>query len=264
MGNLVEYIKELKELGFSNEEIMEIVRKEESKSSKLAKKSSKKERTHETVVSEEKKTTGMSFVEPFRMDRNNNEVEKIYHAVKTARDRLYIIVSVYMAYRVSDTLTLTFGQLRNDVVKILEQKTKNTRKKPTAREMAVNTRVKQELETFKSCLDSEYCFPSPQNKNKPITRQQAHNIVCDAAEKIGLIKRAKPVNGQRKGNIISTKRYGTHSLRKAFGYYLHTTGTSLATIQMLYGHSSLEVTRAYLGIDGIQLNDVAKNIDFGF
>lgn len=245
MSLTFEQIQELFNKGFTPEQITALTHTKMAKAKKEKKQS-------------EGKTDGMHYVEPFRMDRNNNEVEKVYKAMKNDRDKLYVIVSVYMAYRVSDIRLLTFGQLRDEFVKVTEKKTKNERT------IEVHKRIKKELEKFNDRPDHEYAFQSRQGSNQPMSRQQAHNIISDASEKIGLIKRTKPVGNQRKGNIVSLKRYGTHSLRKAFGYSLWKNGENITTIMEMYGHSSPKITRAYLGIDQEAKNEVSRRLDFGF
>ena len=76
----------------------------------------------------------------------------------------------------------------------------------------------------------DYIFKSREGDNKPITRQQALNILKDAAEAIGV-----------------EENVGTHTLRKTWGYHAWKNGYNPALIMETY-HSNLSVTKRYLGI----------------
>jgi integrase len=229
--------------GFSHEQIATMIAGENKELVKPKKK--KKE-----VV--EKKRDGMKYVTPFKM----KEVVDIYNALESNRDRLYVIISVHTAYRVSDIVQLKFKDVRKQSIVLIEGKTKNKRI------VEVHDRIKEELEKFANCDDNDYCFPSRQG-NGHITRQTAHNIVVNAAEKIGLISRTEAKNERRQGNIDSELRYGTHSLRKAFGRFLWENGYDITIIMEHYGHSTPNITRTYLGIDQEDKNKVTRLINYG-
>jgi integrase len=231
--------------GFTHEQIVAMTIAGEGKKEK------KKKKVEEI---KEKKTEGMKFVTPFKM----SEVVEMYNALESDRDRLYVIISVHTAYRVSDIVKLKFKDIRKNMIVLIEEKTKKQRS------VEVHERVKQELLKFKNFKDEDFCFPSRQG-NGHITRQTAHNIIVDAAQKIGLITReeeAVDFTGRRT-KINSELRYGTHSLRKAFGRYLWETGHDITIIMEHYGHSSPSITRVYLGIDQDDKNKITRLINYG-
>jgi len=77
------------------------------------------------------------------------------------------------------------------------------------------------------------------------TRAQAHRIIRTAGEAVCL-----------PGQI------SCHSLRKTFGYHAWKTGVSPAVIMVIYNHSSLHITRRYLGISQDDLDTVYMGLGF--
>lgn len=67
--------------------------------------------------------------------------------------------------------------------------------------------------------------------DKPLSRISAYLIIHNAAEAIGL------------------QNIGCHSLRKTFGYHAWKNGVHLALIMSIYNHSSIHITKRYLGIE---------------
>lgn len=92
-------------------------------------------------------------------------------------------------------------------------------------------------------FDNDFLFRSRNGKNKPLTRETVHKMIKEWT---------KPLKGN----------YGTHTLRKTFGYIQRTKyGVSFEVLCKRFGHSSPSVTMRYLGIDdrevkGILLNEI--------
>jgi integrase len=91
--------------------------------------------------------------------------------------------------------------------------------------------------------DEDYLFQSRNGNNKPLTRETVNKMIKEWTKSF-------------KGN------YGTHTLRKTFGYIQRTKyGVSFEVLCKRYGHSSPAITMRYLGIDdrevkGILLNEI--------
>jgi len=91
--------------------------------------------------------------------------------------------------------------------------------------------------------DEEFLFKSRKGANKPITVSNGNLLVK---------KWTKAINLQ--GN------YGTHSLRKTFGYIQRTKfGVGFEVLAKRFNHSSPAVTMRYLGIEDKEVNRILLN-----
>lgn len=147
---------------------------------------------------------------------------------QNVRDYVLFMFGIYTGLRISDILKLRVRDVKEkDAVYMREIKTGKEKR------FAINDELKPVIVDFiKGRRDFEYLFKSPNFPNKPISRQQAYNILNAAAGAVGI-----------KDNI------GTHTLRKTFGYHMHQQGVSLATLKEIFNHSSEAVTARYIGIN---------------
>ncbi|MEL7564966.1 MAG: site-specific integrase [Dehalobacterium sp.] len=187
----------------------------------------------------------MKAVEPIRDPKKINAMKK-YLKGKNLRDYVMFTLGVNIALRISDLLELTWGDvLEGKNFKNINLKEGKTQK---IRNIKLNQASQKTLEELLVSLDTydmdDYIFRSREGDNKPITRQQALNILKDAAEAIGI-----------KENI------GTHTLRKTWGYHAWKIGYNPALIMETLNHSNLNVTKRYLGIRQDEINDLYDNLN---
>jgi len=179
----------------------------------------------------------MNKVEPIR---NPADIQAMKEAL-AGRNRLMFIMGVSFGLRITDLLTLKLGDLRGkDFFMIGEEKTKKKRK------ITLSEAVKEEIAQLDGS-DNDYVFRSRQGGNKPISRVQAYRILNDAAKRAGILEKV--------GSI------GCHSLRKTFGYQLHSKGIDITRIMAIFGHSSPEITLAYIGITDEEISDAYLMIE---
>jgi len=89
--------------------------------------------------------------------------------------------------------------------------------------------------------DEEYLFKSRNGNNKPLARETVNKMIKEWTKSF-------------KGN------YGTHTLRKTFGYIQRTKyGVSFEVLCKRFGHSSPSITMRYLGIDDKEVNGILLN-----
>ena len=165
------------------------------------------------------------------------------------RDNMLFILGINFGLRVSDLRELKFAHLLNtdltfkDSFPIIEQKTKNTRKKKVNRYVTINSAVMDAAELYlehHSKNLNDYLFVGEnsnrsKNLDTPLTRRCIYNIITNIGKELNL-----------------TEKLGTHSLRRTFGYHqMAMSGFSndkLLLLQEMFGHSSSTITLRYIGL----------------
>ncbi len=189
----------------------------------------------------------MATVEPIR-DPKKIDAMKSYLKGEDIRDYAMFTVGVNVALRISDLLALTWGDVLDEngkkfkTIKIKEGKTQ--KKRDIKLNKAAQKALKELLETLDTYNMYDFIFKSREGENKPITRQQALNVLKDAAEAVGV-----------------EENVGTHTLRKTWGYYAWRNGFNPALIMETLNHSNLSMTKRYLGITQDEINNLYDNLN---
>ena len=167
-----------------------------------------------------------------------NKAKELLKDDKTKVMGLYIIVSINTGLRIGDVIQLQWEQLRLDSFKITEQK--------TGKDKVVRNNDK--ISSAVSLFDNTRGIVFKSQKGSIYSRQQ-------------LNRKLKSVFGRqvKSGNNISS-----HSLRKTFGrrYWDNNdcSDKSLTMLSEVFNHTSVKVTRTYLGIRQEELNDVYMSL----
>ena len=153
------------------------------------------------------------------------------------RDSLLIAAGCYLGLRVSDLLRLRWSDLIADDFSIVEAKTGKTRKlrvNPALQRVAVSCR-----KSLGRPLEESFIFVA-EGKDTPISRQAVDLM----------LKQVK-----FRYHIKSAKVFSSHSLRKTFGrrVWLQECDKgrgeqALVLLGDVFGHSSIAITKRYLGI----------------
>lgn len=153
---------------------------------------------------------------------------------------MLFLFGIYSGLRISDILKLRVRDVKGkDKIIMKEMKTKKDRR------FQINKKLKKELDNYiKEKKDYEFLFKSRKGCNKPITRQQAWQILKEAGEKFGI------------------ESIGTHTLRKTFGYHLYMQTKNIALVQKILNHSSPEITMVYIGITQDAMDKAINNLNF--
>ncbi|RDY30303.1 site-specific integrase [Lachnotalea glycerini] len=181
----------------------------------------------------------MNTVEPIRDMGTVLDIAD-YLKLRKTRDYVMFMFGVYSGLRISDILMFRVRDVRNkDFISIREKKTGNEKKFP------INKDLKEILNTYIAPKkDFEYLFKTPNQPNKPITRQQAYNILSNAANQFGI------------------EAVGTHTLRKTFGYHMYKQTNDAALLMDIFGHSDINYTLRYIGINQDCKNKAYNGLSF--
>jgi integrase len=181
-------------------------------------------------------------VDPIRADKDIKKVKRLLK--DNTRDLLLFTMGINNGLRISDLLKLKVGDVRDikpgQTLKVKE--TKTGKMNVLMINKSVHKVLKQYLEEVKPS-DENYLFQSRNGKNKPLARETVNKMIKEWTKSL-------------KGN------YGTHTLRKTFGYIQRTKyGVSFEVLCKRFGHSSPAITMRYLGVDdkevaGILLHEI--------
>ena len=181
-------------------------------------------------------------VDPIRADK---DIKKVKLLLKdNTRDLLLFTMGINNGLRISDLLKLKVGDVKDikpgQTLKVKE--TKTGKMNILMINKSVHKVLKQYLEDVQPSIEN-YLFQSRNGNNKPLARETVNKMIKEWT---------KPLKGN----------YGTHTLRKTFGYIQRTKyGVSFEVLCKRFSHSSPAITMRYLGIDdkevaGILLHEI--------
>lgn len=181
-------------------------------------------------------------VEPIRDLKDIESIKKILSS-KT-RDLLLFTMGINNGLRCGDLLRIRVSNVSHlkpgDTLKIREQKT--GKENVLMINKSTHRILKIYLDEMKPDQD-DYLFKSRKAHNQPLSVGTVNGMMKSWVRSINL-----------KGN------YGTHSLRKTFGYIQRKKfGVSWEVLCKRFNHSSQSVTLRYLGIEDREVNGILMN-----
>ena len=190
-----------------------------------------------------KKHKKSNVTQPIRDKKQVHALLNYYLQQGNYRNHTLITMGIYTALRISDLLRLTWGDVYDfnnkrirSIINVVESKTKKS--KVIALHKNCVIALTRCLHTERPTSRKHPVFENKQS-GKPISRIQAYRIIRAASEAVDL-------------DIPAS----CHSLRKTFGYHAWKDGVSPVVIMEIYNHSSLAVTRRYLGVTQDDKNEV--------
>jgi len=180
-------------------------------------------------------------VEPIKNLKDINAIKKLVN--ESPRNYLLFVMGINNGLRAGDLLKLKVKDVRylkpGQTITIRESKTGKLNI------LMVNKSVHKAIQNYIEQLkpdDDDYLFASYKTK-KPIKVQSLNNLIKLWTKSINI-----------KGN------YGSHSLRKTFGYVQRTEyKVGFEILAKRFNHSSPAITMRYLGLSNEEVNHVLMN-----
>jgi integrase len=194
----------------------------------------------------------MNFVEPIRDRKKIAQIKNLLRGQRRYRDLLLFVVGINSALRISDLLTLRIGHFIDNQGRIKHRFQIHEQKRGKRHEVVINNSIRESLieylEAYQGVSDNpdHFIFFNTKSNNYtgPIKRGRAWKLITSICQEVGL-----------RGN------FGTHSLRKTWGYHARLQGVDLALIMHKLNHSSISTTKRYLGITDDELQEVLHRLN---
>jgi len=194
----------------------------------------------------------MNFVEPIRDRKKIAQIKNLLRGQKRFRDLLLFVVGINAALRVSDLLQLRINHFLDEQGRIKRRFWIKERKRGKRQEVVINTSIREALDEYLVAYpdigddkDNFVFFNSKaKDYSQPIKRGQAWKSITSICLDVSL-----------SGN------FGTHSLRKTWGYHARMQGVDLDLIMHKLNHESIAYTKRYLGITDDELQAVAQRLN---
>ncbi len=195
---------------------------------------------------------GMNFVEPIRDRKRIAQIKNLLRGQGRFRDLLLFVVGVNTALRISDVLRLRIGDFLDEQQRIKRRFWIREQKRGKRHEVVINESVREVFAEYLAAYPNiarapgHFIFFNAKTHDymQPIKRGQAWKFIRAICREVGL-----------PGN------YGTHSLRKTWGYHARQQGVDLALIMHKLNHASLVYTKRYLGITDAELEAVIQRLN---
>ena len=177
-----------------------------------------------------------------------NRLVDSLHADQEYMWELYCRISFCTALRASDVLTLCWEDvLERDYLDLKEIKTGKSRR------ITFNSTVSQKITELYTLLgepDKKGSLFLNQNSNKPYTLVHINRLLKQFKVKYRL-----PI-----------KAFSTHTFRKTFGRYVYESNgksaESLILLNSIFRHSSIDITKVYIGLRQAEIDKVFNSIKF--
>jgi len=181
-------------------------------------------------------------VEPIRKLEHIELIKKVISNDK--RNLLLFTLGINNGLRAGDILQLKVKDVRHlksgEIFSLIEQKTK---KKNI---LMINKSVYKALHSYlddRKPDDNDYLFKSKKGDNQPLSVSSVNGMIKGWCKSIGL-----------KGN------YGTHSMRKTWGYIQRTKfGVGFEVISKRFNHSSPTITMRYICVENREVSNILMN-----
>ena len=174
-----------------------------------------------------------------KRDKSKKESHNYY---RWYRNYVMIVLGTNVGARIETLLQLTPKHIEGGYAKIKEFKTNKTQK------FKINKDVLKIINDYiddNYITEHEYLFKTYRNTQKPLTRQQAYNVIEELSKEVGI-----------KYSV------GCHSLRKSFGRFIYDKKHDIYVVQRLLGHSSAKITEQYICVKDETIEQIREDSCF--
>ncbi|HEX3053058.1 MAG TPA: tyrosine-type recombinase/integrase [Aggregatilineaceae bacterium] len=194
----------------------------------------------------------MDFVEPIRDKKKIAQIKNLLRGQDRYRDLLLFVVGINTALRVSDLLQLRIGDFIDEHGQVVDRFWMREEKRGKRQEVVINESIQEALEQYRVVypeveknLDNFVFFNTRTGEyGKAIKRGWVWKFISTICQEVGL-----------RGN------FGTHSLRKTWGYHARMNGVDLTLIMHKLNHNDLSYTKRYLGITDEEMGEVMRRLN---
>jgi integrase len=194
----------------------------------------------------------MNFVEPIRDRKKIAQIKNQLRGQCRFRDLLLFVVGINTALRISDLLTLRIGHFIDEQKRVRQRFWIHEQKRGKRHEVVLNNSIQEAFEEYLAAypgVDQDpdhfiFFNTKANNFSESIKRGQAWKSITAICREVGV-----------RGN------FGTHSLRKTWGYHARMQGVDLALIMHKLNHESIAYTKRYLGITDDELQAVSQRLN---
>jgi integrase len=194
----------------------------------------------------------VNYVEPIRDRKQIAHIKTLLKGQGRYRDLLLFVVGINTALRISDLLARRIGDFVDETGGVRRGFSLRKQKRGKRREVVINDSIREALAAYRAAYPQveddprHFVFFNTRTRDyaRPISRVQAWKFIVAICQDAGL-----------------TGNYGTHTLRKTWGYHARKSGVDLTLIMDQLNHNSLAYTKRYLGITDDELGEVVRRLN---
>jgi integrase len=184
-------------------------------------------------------------VEPIR---DKTKIKQMYYYLngKDSKYGLLFKFGLNTGLRISDLLPIKVKDIFNNSGEYRDYLILNEKKTGKEKKIKLNNALRKAINEFvkvQKLTSESYLFSSP--KGEHIRRIQAYRVLKEAADVCGI------------------ENFGTHSLRKTWGYWTYKMSKyNIGLIMDTFNHSSQSITLRYIGVNQDQKDELYSLVQF--
>jgi integrase len=184
-------------------------------------------------------------VEPIR---DKTKIKQMYQFLngKNPKYGLLFKFGLNTGLRISDILSVRVGDILNENGQFRDYFVLKEKKTAKEKKIKLNNTLRKNIQDYLKITHLDYnSFLFPSKKGSHIGRVQAYRILKDAAD------------------ILGIENFGTHSLRKTWGYWTYKASKyNIGLIMDTFNHSSQYITLRYIGVNQDQKDELYSIVQF--